>query len=388
MVDRTTSIDDTLEICLNRTRRGESAAACLRDYPHLAEQLAPLLAAAALARRAPQPQLNPGTRLAVQRQLRGAVAGRAPRRMAGTPWYRMAALRLAAALVIAFLALGGGVAAAQSSLPGSSLYPIKRAGEDLRLSLTFRPEQRAALHMQLARTRLEETLALLERGQPADQGALDDIARRYDLALANIKLLSAGQAQALRARFLAEGQTELDMLAAALDRATPSQRPALETAVRSGQAVLLQASETPTIPPAPAPDPTVERRPTPRPNTGSQGQNNGGTGNGQDNGQNNGGNGQDNGQNNGGNGNGQDNGQNNGGSGNGQNNGQNNGGSGNGQNNGQNNGGNGQDNGQNNGGNGQGNNGDQKSSQSTDNGGSSNPGKPDQGDKGSSKGRP
>ncbi|HEX5691657.1 MAG TPA: DUF5667 domain-containing protein, partial [Roseiflexaceae bacterium] len=241
MVDRSTYSNDILEICLDRMRLGESAADCLRDFPDLAEELAPLLAAAKLARHIPQPQLNPGARLAIQRQMRSAIAGRAPLRAARAPWYRMTVMRLAAAFVIAFLALGSGVAAAQSSLPGSPLYPVKRAGEELRLGLTFKPEQRAALHMDLARVRLDETLALLNSGRPVDPSVLDDITRRYDLALANIKLLPAGQAQVQRARFLAEGQTEIELLTAALDRAAPSERVPLETALQNSREALQQA---------------------------------------------------------------------------------------------------------------------------------------------------
>jgi hypothetical protein len=316
MLGRVDQLNDTLDICLERLRGGESVARCLRDYPQLADELAPLLIVSEQARRAPRPQLNPAARQAVQRQLRNAVAGGAARRRATTPWYRMPVLRFAVAMLVVVLALGRGVAAAQYSLPGSPLYPVKRAGEDLRLSLAFKPDQRAALHMDFAQTRLAETLALLDSQRPADERVLDDLAREYELAWANIELLPAGNAQAQRARYITESQAEVAALAEALERAPQTDRQSIDAALRSGRASLSRASKTAPFPPTPSP--AQDPHPTPaspqHDNTGQgngrgqgngqgngQGQNNGGTshpgdqGNGQGNGQNNstpGGNGQ------------------------------------------------------------------------------------------------
>ena len=246
MVTSRDYITDILEICLERLRSGDSIAACLHDYPHCAEELAPLLSSADYARRAPHPQLNPAARKVIQRQLHRAVAGRAPRRTAASSWYRAPVLRFSALLLAIVLAIGGGtvgVAAAQSSLPGSPLYSVKRAGERLRLTLTTRPDKRAILHMELAQERLAETLALLDSQQSPDQRVLDDLAHEYELAWANIQLLPPGEAQAQRQQLIAESQVDLAALSEALKRVPNSDRPALEAALRSNQATLLQAIE-------------------------------------------------------------------------------------------------------------------------------------------------
>src|SRR5262249_26019090 len=158
----------------------------------------------------------------------------------------MPVLRFSALLLALVLAVGGGtvgVAAAQTSLPGSPLYSVKRAGESLRLTLTTSPDQRAMLHMDLAQARLVETLALLNKHQPADERVLGDLAREYELAWANIQLLPAGEAQEQRKRFIAEGQVEIAALTEALGRAPHASRPALEAALHSNQTTLIQATE-------------------------------------------------------------------------------------------------------------------------------------------------
>jgi Domain of unknown function (DUF5667) len=286
MITSSDQISDILDTCLERVRGGETVAACLHDYPQFANELAPLLIAVDNVRQAPPPQLRPAARQAIQRQLRSAVAGRAPRRAATNSWSRMPALRFAGAMIALVLAIGGGtagVSAAQSSLPGSPLYPIKRAGEELRLNLTPDPAGRAVLHMDFARARLAETLALLDSQRPADERVLNDLANEYDLAWANIQLLPAGEAQVQRERFIAEGQAEVAALAEATEHAPLANRPAFEAALRAGQATLNEATRHNS--PAPPEDSAGDRQPTtksPVPPTNSQGQ---GTGKGQGNGQ-------------------------------------------------------------------------------------------------------
>ena len=73
--------------------------------------------------------------------------------------------RVALALVMAFGAAGGTVAAAQASEPGDVLYPVKIASEDLRLALTSDSEQAFELLLDYAQERFEEIDALSEEGE-------------------------------------------------------------------------------------------------------------------------------------------------------------------------------------------------------------------------------
>ncbi|HEX9373052.1 MAG TPA: DUF5667 domain-containing protein, partial [Roseiflexaceae bacterium] len=189
MLTRSDDAAGILEICLERLRHGESMDVCLRDYPAQAQELAPLLRAAMQVRALPPPVLSPAARSAIQAQLRLAVVRqRAAQRSVNTHGFARVALRFAiVALLLLVVGLGGGVAAAQSSLPGSPLYTLKRAGERGRLLLATSPEQRATLHMDFAAARSGEILALAGQQRGLDSAVVDALDQEYQLAWAEIE---------------------------------------------------------------------------------------------------------------------------------------------------------------------------------------------------------
>ena len=71
-----------------------------------------------------------------------------------------------AAAAILLLVLAGATSAAASSLPGDPLYGLKRAGEDVRLALTFDDVARTQLLSELTDRRLEE-LAEIAKNRPS-----------------------------------------------------------------------------------------------------------------------------------------------------------------------------------------------------------------------------
>jgi len=72
------------------------------------------------------------------------------------------------AILLAFIGIlmfsGTVTAAAQHSLPGSSLYPVKLWTENVQLSLTVSPQAKAALLMRLSEKRMDEIIALADQG--------------------------------------------------------------------------------------------------------------------------------------------------------------------------------------------------------------------------------
>jgi hypothetical protein len=68
-----------------------------------------------------------------------------------------------AAAAIFVLVLAGATSAAASSLPGDTLYPVKRATEDVRLALTFDDVARTQLLSELTDRRLEELAEIVKR---------------------------------------------------------------------------------------------------------------------------------------------------------------------------------------------------------------------------------
>jgi hypothetical protein len=255
MQARSEDILTIFDVCLERMRCGDSPEACLLDYPSEAEELGPLLYAAMRARTFQPPPLNPEARAAIQRRLRQAIAVRQPKRrrlMAG--WFRPMAVRFALALFIALLSIRGGVAAAQTSLPGSLLYPAKRAGESIRLGLALSPAARAALHLDFAASRAAEVIALANRQQVIDNRLVADLEREYNLAREEFARAPSTEASHLIIRYVAARRADVAMLSAALVHADSLAQPQLERALRLSEQALVGISpaETP-APSAPSP---------------------------------------------------------------------------------------------------------------------------------------
>jgi hypothetical protein len=81
--------------------------------------------------------------------------------------------RLTAAAAV-FTLVGGSAglaAAAEQSLPGDALYPIKRGIEDAQLGLQSEPADKGRAYLAQAEERLDEASSLIETGAPSDQVA-------------------------------------------------------------------------------------------------------------------------------------------------------------------------------------------------------------------------
>jgi hypothetical protein len=147
----------------------ERALQCTARGERVEGRPAPLVQAAgrvkSLSETVPAPHgLVPGRQrfLAEAARLREA---RAARRQP-TP-----ALRLATAVAMIVLVVGaalGAERAAAASLPGDPLYGARLAAERVRLALTLRPQNRAALLEARAGQRMDEIVSLLEQGRAID----------------------------------------------------------------------------------------------------------------------------------------------------------------------------------------------------------------------------
>ncbi len=175
-----TALEHKLIECLSALERGDSLDQILSDYPEDAARLRPMLETAA---RLPALRMEPSQaaevasrrallaqadalRRASQRR-RGFLAGFAPQPGRGRLLPR--ALITFASLTLAFVLIGAGVVAASgSALPGDPLYGVKRAVENVRLSLAPDTASRDALTAQFYRERIDETTALLTAGQEAE----------------------------------------------------------------------------------------------------------------------------------------------------------------------------------------------------------------------------
>ncbi|MBN1919792.1 MAG: hypothetical protein JW892_00990 [Anaerolineae bacterium] len=94
------------------------------------------------------------------------------------------------ALIVSLMAgaSAGAVTAAQSSLPGSPLYPVKIAWENAQARLAAAPEARLEQALTLAQVRVAEMLQLAERGQDIPNQTVE----RYELHL-NVAIQAMGE---------------------------------------------------------------------------------------------------------------------------------------------------------------------------------------------------
>lgn len=177
-----------LDECLGRIRAGASVQECLAGFPAEAEKLAPLLETLMAVRelKAIEPPLPERVLAGRERFLARAAQLRrqeaeaqpspfaawlsrlghslatwiAPRPLAGR-WVATAVITLLLLVVLG----GGAVVAAETSLPGDPLYPVKRTTQAVRLSLALDETTRAELERQIQAQRRADALAVAEYGR-------------------------------------------------------------------------------------------------------------------------------------------------------------------------------------------------------------------------------
>lgn len=189
-----TALDD----CLALQRAGASIEDCLARYPEFAGDLLPLLSLASAVRDVPTPRPDTATVEAHRRQMLEAVQNAAPLNYRRSPatlswlwrlpgflrngsWLRTA-VTLAAVLLLVGLASGSLFLSTADSLPGQALYPLKRFGESVRLSLTLERAERQQLLTDYRLERQCEVREVLDVGQQADlefRGELQEIGDSY-----------------------------------------------------------------------------------------------------------------------------------------------------------------------------------------------------------------
>jgi len=163
---------EILETCLKELEQGENLDTILFRRPELAEELRPILEAAvkAKAMAVPPPsetivRRNRARLLQRAAELREQKAAVPARRLWSVPLRR--ALVMLTVIAMLFISGTGLVRASTTTLPGDSLYPVKRTWEDLALLFIFDKTQREALELEHENERYEEIQKLLARGRTA-----------------------------------------------------------------------------------------------------------------------------------------------------------------------------------------------------------------------------
>lgn len=184
--------ENKLNDCLEKLLNGaETVEQCLQRYPNDVKELEPLLRTAASVHKAvdisPSPELK--ARIRYNLQLKMAEAGK-PRRAS---WFSLQPRWAIAtmAVMIVFVLGSGAVLAADSSMPGSPLYPIKILTENVSLNFAGSEIEKARLSLTFADRRAAEMNYMMENSK-FDSEDVDAIASRYIGNLNDVSILSAG----------------------------------------------------------------------------------------------------------------------------------------------------------------------------------------------------
>ncbi|MBI4302955.1 MAG: hypothetical protein HY665_01255 [Chloroflexi bacterium] len=228
--------------CINEIQSGRSTIEeCLARYPELRDELRPLLELAASIRPA---KLAASTEFKERAKARLFDAMREtrvkPRKQAAGSWvYRLLTARAMTPVLTSLLAVlitvslaGGTVYAAQSSLPGDALYPVKTGAEKFQLVITFDPEDKAELHLKLSERRLDEIVVQVGLNRDISAANLASVAKETDSAIREISKVSPDDARNLASR-LAETTLHQQVTLGSLMPAVSQQvQPSLEETQR------------------------------------------------------------------------------------------------------------------------------------------------------------
>lgn len=141
------------------------------------------------------------------------------------PLFRFIAAGLIA-LVILFVGSTFTVSAAQASLPGQALYPLKSWSENVRLALVLSPQLRLNLVLKYTNRRMDEISQLISSGQTFDEQTSDRFQQELDDALQLAAQLNDTQIQSaliqIRNHAESQGMTVQQLIGSLPPQAEPA----------------------------------------------------------------------------------------------------------------------------------------------------------------------
>ena len=164
-------ISDVLDECLDRMANGESIESCAARHPERRAELVPLLKTAAMTvNAATAVSYDPAAKQRGLRRLMEAADRKRSARSGVFSWLRWKpalAVGLSAAVLMTATAWGTTMASSES-VPGDTLYWVKRTKESISLMIPQSDMSRAEKHVGLAVERGEEMGKLVIRGRYSD----------------------------------------------------------------------------------------------------------------------------------------------------------------------------------------------------------------------------
>ncbi|HAL61140.1 MAG TPA: hypothetical protein DCP08_01875 [Chloroflexi bacterium] len=152
-----------------------------------------------------------------------------------TPIFSPVRARRWAAVLTVILALvlasAGTAMAAQGSIPGDPLYPVKRVTERLRLLVVRDLSGKTHLRLEFTRRRTEEIEALDERGEEVEESILVELATETEETLEEIEVAPEGNREILFEKLVDLTERQQKVLERVRDRVPEQAKSALERAL-------------------------------------------------------------------------------------------------------------------------------------------------------------
>jgi len=165
-VSKDREFNNILDECLERLlTSGETVEQCLERYPEHAVELEPLLRTAMVTRETLTIEPNVEFRARARYQLRSEMEKVAVRGWRPILTWQPRWVMVTVVVMVVLLAGGGTVVAADSSMPGTPLYGVKLATENVRLTLSSSDVTRAELYAALADRRIAEIAYAIKKGK-------------------------------------------------------------------------------------------------------------------------------------------------------------------------------------------------------------------------------
>ncbi len=166
------SIEEILDIAIDKLIDGANIQVILADYPEAAEELRPMLESVVRLRQAPAPE----TKSSIQPLIR-IIAKMANETAFLNPRIvnfksREKVLRIAASFAIIAVLSWGTVNAATNTVPGDWFYPIKLLTEKVRFMLSINREKKVELKITYSTERLKELVSKYHSGGGLDRNLL------------------------------------------------------------------------------------------------------------------------------------------------------------------------------------------------------------------------
>jgi len=236
-------MEDILNDCLERIFRGESIEDCLASYPEEASELEPLLQTGlSLAQESAAISPSPEFKASTLSRLQARLYATEEKARVKVPFWRMRWVRAAASVAIVLSVGIGTVAASANALPDETLYPLKLAVEQARVSLARSNVSRAELHLQFAEERVYEITRMAGEGKDEQ---IPGLVERFSSQLGEAVSSAQGALRTEGGNWLAQAPGEGGKSPGVNEDAAAISNAIAESSARSSEMLEAALAETP-----------------------------------------------------------------------------------------------------------------------------------------------